>query len=168
MKEHAPSVDMSGKSDTFTEPRPQAYIGTKIITAVPQNLNGAEGYAVIYADGYKSWSPKAQFDDAYRAVAGASLTFSHALDLLKRGNSVTRRGWNGKDVYIYLNKGSHDFDSLSGLTVDGIDCDLFDEGLEGTATRLPNINMRSVSGATVTGWLASQTDMLASDWEVVG
>ena len=34
----------------------------------------------------------------------------------------------------------------------------------GTITRLPNLNMRAATGSTVTGWLASQTDILAEDW----
>jgi hypothetical protein len=60
------------------------YIGTKIIRAkpmscaeynqergwmVPANENPAdEGYLVEYADGCVSWSPKAQFDNAYVLV----------------------------------------------------------------------------------------------------
>lgn len=43
----------------------QSYIGTKQITAWPQEREGATGYAVQYPDGYTSWSPKATFEDAY-------------------------------------------------------------------------------------------------------
>ena len=32
---------------------------------------------------------------------------------------------------------------------------------------MPNINMLAADGSIVTGWLASQTDMLAEDWEEV-
>ena len=46
------------------------YIGTKIIQAFPESKGpmpgGEEGYAVIYEDGYRSWSPKAVFEAAYK------------------------------------------------------------------------------------------------------
>ncbi len=42
------------------------YIGTKIITAWPEEKDGREGYGVRYADGYTSWSPKEAFEEAYR------------------------------------------------------------------------------------------------------
>lgn len=46
------------------------YIGTKIIQAFPESRGplpgGEEGYAVIYEDGYRSWSPKSVFEAAYK------------------------------------------------------------------------------------------------------
>lgn len=42
------------------------YIGTKRVTAWEQEKDGIPGYAVQYADGYLSWSPKQVFEDAYR------------------------------------------------------------------------------------------------------
>lgn len=47
----------------------QAYIGSKIITAEPQEKDGAPGYRVVYPDNYVSWSPKAVFEEAYRPVS---------------------------------------------------------------------------------------------------
>lgn len=43
----------------------QDYIGTKQITAWEQDKGGQPGYAVKYADGYVSWSPKEVFEAAY-------------------------------------------------------------------------------------------------------
>ena len=64
--------------------RGEVYIGTKLIRAYPMTKHeherdmrivvsesrrsNQEGYRVIYEDGYKSWSPKATFDLAYRQV----------------------------------------------------------------------------------------------------
>ena len=31
----------------------------------------------------------------------------------------------------------------------------------------PHIDMKAVDGSYIVGWLASQTDMLAEDWEIV-
>ncbi|WP_333676797.1 hypothetical protein [Dyella sp.] len=50
----------------------QQYVGTKIVTAWPENQQGRDGYAVKYADGYKSWSPKDTFEEAYRPLGDIS------------------------------------------------------------------------------------------------
>ena len=49
------------------------YIGTKIVLAEPETKDGREGYAVVYEDSYRSWSPKATFDHAYRLITGAEI-----------------------------------------------------------------------------------------------
>ena len=47
------------------------YIGTKIVLAEPEPKDGREGYAVVYEDGYRSWSPKDVFERCYRRVTDA-------------------------------------------------------------------------------------------------
>lgn len=99
-----------------------------------------------------------------------TITFGTALDLLKKGAKVARAGWNGKGMFIWLNLGSHDFSKgpiAAGEYINGVNSQLFDGGQVETETRMPNINMRAADGSTVTGWLASQTDMLAEDWVLV-
>lgn len=108
-----------------------------------------------------------------------NLSYSTALAVMKNGYAVARAGWNGKNMFIYLNKGSVDFDALrdpSGVGhhnlppsdyIEGIPADLFERGGQGTVTRLPNLNMHAATSSTVTGWLASQTDQLAEDWHVM-
>lgn len=94
----------------------------------------------------------------------SNLTFSQALTALKNGRSISREGWNGKKIFVYINKGSRDF-SLDKLGyIENIPANLFNMGDEGTVTRLPYINMKNASGAIVTGWTPSQTDLLAEDW----
>ena len=45
------------------------YVGVKCVEAEPRkNLDGRDGYAVIYPDGYESWSPKEVFENAYIQV----------------------------------------------------------------------------------------------------
>jgi hypothetical protein len=41
------------------------YLGVKLVRAYPQEQNGAEGYCVVYEDGYTSWSPKDVFERFY-------------------------------------------------------------------------------------------------------
>lgn len=98
-----------------------------------------------------------------------NLSFSQALDALKKGKAISREGWNGKGMFVFLNKGSHDFpqDQENPGKIESIRTSLFEKGDKGAVTRLPNLNMQAATGSTVTGWLASQTDLLAEDWCVL-
>ena len=49
-------------------PEQRLYVGAKLIKAYPHDKDGKPGYAVIYPDGYESWSPKETFENAYRLV----------------------------------------------------------------------------------------------------
>lgn len=145
------------------------YIGTKIVKAeamtrgeynikrgwqIPKDENPAdEGFIVEYSDGYISWSPKKQFEEAYRECD--NLTFSLAIEALKKGLKVARKGWNGKGQYIelatnisYVNAG----DEIINCNHDAI-------GNKAIA-------FVGTSGVQM-GWLASQADMLAEDWCIV-
>lgn len=110
---------------------------------------GDDGYKVIYKDGYESWSPADVFEDAYREING--LTFGMAIELLKKGFKMRRRGWNGKGIFIALHRPwsgddmthSYIYIDTTGLQTDNSDA---------PKNRVP--------------WLASQTDMLAEDWEI--
>lgn len=104
------------------------------------------------------------------------LNFGQAIEGVNQGKKAFRAGWNGKGMFVYLNRGSVDRtdDKSQFVTkqwrdhlIDGINPNLFDNGFEGTVTRLPNLNMKSATGSTLTGWLASQTDILAEDWNLV-
>lgn len=106
------------------------------------------------------------------------MNFGDAIEKLKNGEKIARCGWNGKNMFIYLNKGCIDYRSLKNIDgslinkedlgeIDGVHLSLFECGDAGIITRMPNINMKTASGNIVTGWLASQTDILASDWIVL-
>lgn len=95
------------------------------------------------------------------------MNFGQAIEALKEGKRVAREGWNDKGMFIYINYGSKETPMNEGELLDGIRQTLFVQGDKDTATRLPNINMMSVSKSIVTGWLASQTDMLSEDWVVL-
>ena len=90
----------------------------------------------------------------------AIMNFGEALEELKRGNCVARKGWNGKGIFIKLKKGeslntpNNRFNEV--MTHDFIYIDT-----TGLRTNNPNAPMDRVP------WLASQTDMLADDWVVV-
>ena len=56
----------------------QHYAGTKIVEAWPSEKDGADGYAVKYADGYISWSPAEVFEEAYLPLGHIGNLPAHA------------------------------------------------------------------------------------------
>lgn len=147
------------------------YIGTKLIKAkpmnrgdynkyrgwtIPENENPTdEGYLVAHPDGHESWSPKENFENAYHEYN--NLTLGLAIEAIKKGKKVARKGWNGKGMFLFLTT-SIDFETKADLS----SC----SHLEGELT-LPSIVMKTADDKFVVGWLASQTDMLAEDWCIV-
>lgn len=127
------------------------YIGTKEITAFAQDKDGKPGYGVIYADGYTSWSPAAAFEEAYRVSQGGgqALTFGDAIHFLKLGRKVARAGWNGKGLWLEMQRP----DAHSKITLPYVYLNYPQDAQNTPGARVP--------------WLASQTDMLAEDWAVL-
>ena len=78
------------------------------------------------------------------------MNFGDALDILKKGGSVSRAGWNGKGIFLRLQKvtaqsfmtGEYIYIDTTGLVTHNEDA---------SKSRVP--------------WFASQTDMLAEDWQ---
>lgn len=174
----------------------QQHIGTKLVTAqpmtrqeyndyrgwaLPADEDGTDaGYLVEYLDGgkpnhpkhagYISWSPKAQFDAAYRPTTGMS--FGLAIEALKAGKRVARAGWNGKGMWLSLSAPASDgpFALARSIPAASFWSDnnrAYAEENGGFATVLPCITMKTATGEILMGWLASQTDMLADDWVIV-
>ena len=99
-----------------------------------------------------------------------TLDYGSALKWLKAGEKVARKGWNGKNMFVYLEKGYQDGnDEGNAINIDGVDSDLFivSSKLGKTTTVMPCFCMFSATGTIVKGWLASPTDMLAEDWAVL-
>ena len=157
------------------------YIGVKLLKAksmtrlvyntyrgwkMPNDENPDDnGYLVVYPDGYESWSPKPQFEEAYREMYLGSMNFGLAVEAMKKGLFVSRHGWNGKDMFIYFVKGTIvDIEDLRGACA---------KAVEASGNTAPvqdicgHIDMKAADGSIVVGWLASQTDILADDYFVV-
>lgn len=120
-----------------------------------------EGYRVGYPDGYTGWCPKAEFDAVSRPVDG--MTFGMAIEAMKRGKKVARKGWNGKGMYLWI---------LPAASVKAEWCKephlkTLAEQNGGEVECIGSVRMKTADGKVLTGWLASQTDMLAEDWTVV-
>lgn len=86
------------------------------------------------------------------------MNFGDALKLLKEGERVARKGWNGKGMFLFLVPGS--VFKVSRPPLLGI----YPAGTE--ITYHSHVDMKTATGEIVP-WLCSQTDMLAEDWGVV-
>lgn len=157
------------------------YIGTKIVKAMPMTIieaqkvlgreiklatKEADGYLVEYKDGYMSWSPKSVFDDAYRKLG--EMDFGKAIEALKSGLAVRRKGWNSNGLFVVKQIPSHieggiipKMQSLPQsaknilLSREGAHIDYINQML------IINLDGRADS------WVPSSSDVFAEDWEVV-
>ena len=157
------------------------YIGTKVIMAEPMTMTEAQkvlsreltqsnieedGYLVEYENGYKSWSPKSMFEKAYREVG--SVNFGGAINLLKAGLAVRRKGWNGKGMFIVKQVPAH----ITGDIIPKM------QSLPQSAKDIlmsrenPHIDYTNQMliinpDGRADSWVPSSSDVFAEDWEVV-
>lgn len=91
--------------------------------------------------------------------ASPYFSFSKALELLKQGEKITRKGWNGKGMWIIY---------TPGRVIENLEPSSFYDkcGFEAPVTITGHIDMKAADGSMVVGWLASQTDLFADDWMV--
>jgi hypothetical protein len=89
------------------------------------------------------------------------MDFGDAIRALKAGQRVTRAGWNGPGQWLAYQKGYPDGIAINANTAEATGIP------QGTVCRFrPYIMIRTAQGDFVP-WLASQSDMLAEDWETV-
>lgn len=130
-----------------------------------------EGYQVTYPqigteEPYQGWCPKAQFE-AQNECVNERMTFGHALEMMKLGKKVARSGWNGKGMWLCapLCNGTK---QIPATGIWGKPNAEYAEQNGGTVTVMPYVSMKAADGSIVMGWLASQTDLFANDWVLVG
>lgn len=89
------------------------------------------------------------------------MNFGDAVSALKDNKRVARSGWNGKKMWLcYVSAGAtHSGGPAYHITGDNRPEDVY-------AELLPWIGMRTADNSFVP-WLASQTDILAEDWDIV-
>ena len=126
----------------------------------PDRPRTEEGYKCDYPSGYSGWCPKGEFDKVSRPID--NMTFGMAIEAMKQGKKVARAGWNGKGMYLWL---------LPAMEVKKewcLDPHLIEAmGDRDTLPCLGSIRMFTATKEVLTGWLASQTDMLSDDWVIV-
>ena len=90
------------------------------------------------------------------------MSFAQVIEALKQGKKITRKGWNGKGMYLWLVPKSfvkkdwcHDKGLLEAIgDKEGIVCNA-------------HIRMYCADGSITSGWVPSQVDMMADDWMIV-
>lgn len=155
------------------------FIGVKMVEAVPMTALEAskkyyrvgqdgtivppttEGYEVTYEDGYKSWCPADVFEKNNRPID--SMTFGFAIEALKKGLKVARKGWNGKGMYLWLKPAVR---IKSDWCKDPILKEIVDAN-GGETEGLGTICMKTADNKVLTGWAPNQIDTLSDDWILV-
>jgi hypothetical protein len=87
------------------------------------------------------------------------MNFGYALERLNAGERIARRGWDGKGMWLVLVR-QEDMLPTSGARYEVSGDTNIPREL------LPWIGMKTADNKFVP-WLASQTDILATDWEDV-
>lgn len=87
------------------------------------------------------------------------MNFGEAIKHLKTGKKLARSGWNGKGMFLIYVAGTKDVK----LTEDSA---YYRAGLKEVDIN-PHIDMYTANGTMQPGWLASQSDLLAEDWEII-
>lgn len=84
------------------------------------------------------------------------MTFGQAIECVKAGDRISRKGWNGKKQYVELAT------NISYINTHKETVNVNHENIGSKA-----LAFVGTSGVQL-GWLASQADMLAEDWEIAG
>ena len=86
------------------------------------------------------------------------MNFSQALELIKQGKKLTRKGWNGNEMFVYLVHGSEFEVNRAPLNA------IYEMGTK--IKYRPHIDLKAADG-TCGVWSTSNIDALAEDWEVL-
>lgn len=90
------------------------------------------------------------------------MDFSKALNEIKAGKKIQRSGWNGKNMYLTLQRGYPEGIAINKNTSEATGI------IEGTKCFfLPYIMMKTINENEFVPWLASQIDILAEDWQTI-
>jgi len=93
---------------------------------------------------------------------GDTLTFGQAIDVCRyTGAKIQRKNWNGQGQYV-------EFRHVATLLEDEADA-IIDEGNERDcfAFVFHFVNRKTGETGIQVGWLASQADMAANDWQTI-
>ena len=88
---------------------------------------------------------------------GEGKTIGWAVKQMQNGAKVRRSGWNGKGMFLFLVPGSTFIVNRAPLL------GIYPDGTQ--VAYQPHVDMRTAND-TIVPWLCSQSDLLATDWEI--
>lgn len=161
-------IDKGTDSTTDENPLVEVHFVDPVFAPRTFNLHGkptpeAGWYFVQYENGYNSFSPADAFVNGHTPIDpadnphGAWHGIGWAVKQMQDGMLVCRAGWNGKGMFLFLVPGSQF--KVNRLPL----LDIYEEGTD--IDYCPHVDMKMADGKIVP-WLASQTDLLAFDWEI--
>jgi len=86
------------------------------------------------------------------------MNLADALEKLKAGERIHRRGWNGQEMFLFYVPAEEIVVSKPPLIK------FYSEGT--LINQQPFVMMKTAQN-TLVPWLASQSDMLATDWDII-
>ncbi len=86
---------------------------------------------------------------------GELFDFGKAINIMRDGGCVARKGWNGKDMFVFCRE---------GRMIENVSGQMKDVGGVGSFESRPHFCMRAADGTLIVGWVATQSDMCCSDW----
>ena len=95
----------------------------------------------------ESWAIAQLVEDVFKSGIDGAMDFSEALERIKMGYKVARSGGNGKNMFLFL-----------------ADKQWF--GYHDRPSNLADFIAIQAADGKVYPWLASQQDLLSTDWEV--
>ena len=130
----------------------------------PANFNEEIGQRCAYDNAFdKLWELEGYHQKALLSQASQTnqeeqteFSFGRAVELLKQGQRVARKGWNGKGMFLLLVKGASVTEPIN---------DCYGDPQEVGLPVLDAIYMKTADNKLVP-WLASQTDVLSEDWVI--
>ena len=86
------------------------------------------------------------------------MNFSQALEFAKQGHRISREGWNGKSMFVFMVNG----DAIKQAVHEHYG----DQTTEAYDVR--DFLMMFAAQSDLVPWVASQSDILADDWDLPG
>lgn len=157
------AIELNEDKTATIEPE-ENFTPFKTAVGFADRFKGSEednGYYVVYEGGYPSWSPSKAFEEGYTLIKdrlNSGLDFGEAIEALKEGKKVARKGWNGNGMFCFLVAGSTFQVNCAPLNK------FYEEGTE--VNYHAHIDMKTVEG-TIIPWTASQSDILSEDWMII-
>lgn len=128
------------------------------------------GYRLKYDDGTETWMLKDEFEKNFRPVLDKSenMGFGDAIEVLKQGGAIRRKGWNGKEMFVVKQVPAHIgadvLPKMQSLPKSAKDLILQGRGFINYTAQCLIYNEDT---GRADSWVPSISDVFAEDWEIV-